>query len=52
MQIESNLLLMKDQGWFKNVDPLRLLGLVTLRLHGLDWVILWVIQKEIVFAIN
>ena len=28
---EEKLLLMKDQGWFYQVDPLRLLGLETLR---------------------
>ena len=47
IQQESNLVLMKDQGCFYQVDTLRVLGLVTLRVKVLDRVILWVIKKEL-----
>ena len=35
MQKEANLVLMKDQDWFYQVAPLRLLGLITLRVKSL-----------------
>ena len=47
LQTEANLVLMKNQGSFYQLDPLRLLGLVTLRYQALDRVIFWVIQKEL-----
>ena len=43
---------MKYQGCFNHVSTLGLLWLVTLRVQGLEKVIHWIIQKELVLAIN
>ena len=48
----KNLVILKDRGLFLQVAHFRVLGLVTLMMQYLDRVILWVIQKEIVLAIN
>ena len=34
LKTEENLVVIKYQGWFYQVDPFRLLGLVTLRVKG------------------
>ena len=52
LQIEANLVLMKYQGWFYQVDPLRLFGLLTVSMKVLERLIIWVIQKEIGLEIN
>ena len=49
---EANLVLMKDQVWFYQVDPFSLLGCVTLRVQGLERLIIWVTQKELDLAIK
>ena len=45
LQTEANLVFVKDQGWFYQMDSLRVLFMVTLRVQGLYRVILLVIQK-------
>ena len=45
-------MLMKDQGWFYQWGPLRVLGLISVRVKGMERLIPLVIQKEIVLTIN
>ena len=47
LRTEANLVLIKDQVCLYEVDPLRVLGLVTLMLQVLKRVILYVIYKEL-----
>ena len=47
LQTESSLLLMKYMGLFYKLYPSGLLGLVTLRVQGLERGIHWVIYKEL-----
>ena len=52
MQTEANLVLIKDQVWFYQVDLLRLLGIVAMRVQGMERVSLWVIRREPGLEIN
>ena len=45
-------MLMKDPGWFYQVDSLRVIEFLTLRVKVMERVVLWEIQKELGLAIK
>ena len=45
LHTEANLALIKDKGWYYQVDTLVLLGFLILRAQGLERVILFAIKK-------
>ena len=47
LKTEANLVMMRDQVWFYQVDPLSLLGLANFVVKGLERASLRLIQKEL-----